>query len=106
MNVRQLCTVGVLAIGCAVAGAQQTGNAQLEPVLASMDKASANFKTVESAFQWDQFTKVVNDTDTQKGEIYFRRTSNGVEMAAHIEKPDAKIVVFSDGLVRIYQPKI
>jgi outer membrane lipoprotein-sorting protein len=106
MNVRQLCAGWVLAISCAVAASPQASNSQLEPVLVSMDKAASSFKTVECTFQWDQFTKVVNDTDRQNGTIYFRRTGNGVEMAAHIEKPDAKIVVFSDGLVRIYQPKI
>lgn len=104
--VRKACAVVALAVSCAVAALAQAGNGQLEPVLASMDKASAAFKTVQCNFQWDQYTKVVNDTDTQNGAIYFRHTGGGVEMAAHIEKPDVKIVVFSDGLVRIYQPKI
>jgi outer membrane lipoprotein-sorting protein len=98
--VRLLC---VLLLGCA---AFAQGNGQLESVLNSMDKAASNFKTVECSFNWDQFTKVVNDTDTQAGEIYFRRSGNNIEMAAHIQKPDAKIVVFSNGVVRIYQPKI
>ena len=103
--VRKACAVLALAVSCAVAASAQGGNGQLEPVLASMDKASASFKTVQSDFKWDQYTKVVNDTETQNGTIYFRRTGHGVEMAAHLEKPDTKIVVFSDGLVRIYEPK-
>ena len=57
---------------------------------------------MECKFQWDQYTKVVNDTDTQNGVMYFRRSGSNVEMAAHIEKPDTKIVVFSNGIVRIY----
>lgn len=71
-----------------------------------MDKAAAELKTVQSTFEWDQFTKLVNDTDVQSGTIYFRRAGNELQMAAHIEKPDNKIVVFSNGMVRIYQPKI
>lgn len=71
-----------------------------------MDKAAAELKTVQSTFEWDQFTKLVNDTDVQSGVIYFRRAGNQLEMAAHIEKPDNKTVLFSKGMVRIYQPKI
>lgn len=103
--VRRACAVLTLAVSCATAALAQGGNGQLEPVLASMDKASTSFKTVQSEFKWDQYTKVVNDTETQNGTIYFRRTGHGVEMAAHLEKPDTKIVVFSDGLIRIYEPK-
>lgn len=84
----------------------QAGGAQLESVLNSMDKTSASFKTIECTFAWDQYTKVVNDTDTQNGNIYFRRAGTSVEMAAHIVKPDTKIVLFSNGTVRIYSPKI
>lgn len=106
MKVRSLCLAVLLSCAAVAACAQPAGNGQLESVLNSMDKAAANFKTVECNFVWDQFTKVVNDTDTQTGAMYFRRAGESIEMAAHIEKPDAKIVVFSDGMVRIYQPKI
>ena len=83
-----------------------SNNGQLESVLNSMDKASTSFKTVESHFNWGQYSKVVDETETQEGTIYFRRVdNNNVEMGAHIEKPHAKMVVFSNGVVRIYQPK-
>ena len=86
--------------------AAPSNNAQLEAVLTSMDKAAASFKTIQCTFAWDQYTAVVNDTDTQNGTMFFRRAGHDVEMAAHIEKPDTKIVVVSNGTVRIYQPKI
>jgi outer membrane lipoprotein-sorting protein len=98
--------IAVSCVATSVAPAQTNTGAQLEPVLASMDKSAAAFKTVECTFAQDQYTKVVNDTDTQNGVMYFRRNGNNVEMAAHIEKPDTKIVVFSNGIVRIYTPKI
>jgi outer membrane lipoprotein-sorting protein len=107
MKPRVLCLAVALFFVALAANSQQADNAgQLESVLNSMDKAAANFKTVEATFAWDQFSKVVNETDTQNGTMYFRRSGNNIEMAAHIEKPDAKIVVFSDAIVRIYQPKI
>ena len=110
MKARALSVVLAIVISCTAFAAPQpqaAGNGgQLEAVLTSMDKAAASFKTIQCTFEWLQFTKVVNDTDTQNGTIYFRRSGNNIEMAAHIEKPDTKIVVFSNGIVRIYQPKI
>lgn len=104
--------VFAIAVSCVAVAANQpqapsANSAQLESVLNSMDKAAASFKTIQCTFAWDQFTAIVNETDTQNGKMYFRRAGHSVEMAAHIEKPETKIVVFSsDGLVRIYQPKI
>lgn len=78
----------------------------LEATLSSMDKAAANFKTIQATFVWDQYTKVVDETDTQNGTIYFRRLSgDNVEMAAHIDKPEMKIVLYSRGEVRVYTVK-
>jgi outer membrane lipoprotein-sorting protein len=78
----------------------------LEKVLTQLDKASANFKSAEADFQWDQYQKVVNETDVQKGKVYFQRHDHGTLMAADITEPDAKILLFSDGKIRLYQPRI
>lgn len=81
-------------------------SAQLENVLGSMDKAATNFKTVETDFVWDQYSKVVNDHDLQEGTMYFRRSGSNVEMAATVNKPDTKQILFANGVVQVYQPKI
>src|SRR5581483_2774805 len=88
-----------IAVSCVATSAApaQSKSGQLEAVLNSMDKAAATDKTIECTFTKDQYTKIVNDTDTQDGTMYFRHTSDGVEMAAHIDKPDVKIVVVSNG---------
>jgi outer membrane lipoprotein-sorting protein len=78
----------------------------LETVLNSMDRAAANFKTAQASFVWDQFSKVVNDHDIQKGTIYYRRAGNQLEMASDITVPSKKYVLFSDGKVDVYQPEI
>ena len=92
------------------ARAQEPSNAQskaaLEQVLDQMDRTAANFRTTEAGFVWDQYQKVVNETDTQKGKIYFRRAGNEVQMAADITEPDKKYVLFSGGKVEVYQPRI
>ncbi len=89
------------------AGAQLApGGPELERVLDTMDRAADSFHNVQADFVWDQFQKVVNETDTQKGTIYFRRRNKNVEMAADIREPDRKKVLFTDDKVRLYQPKI
>jgi len=72
-----------------------------------MDQTAANFRTTQAAFVWDQYQKVVDETDTQKGIVYFRRTGNEVQMAADISDPSLpKYVLFTDSKVEVYQPKI
>lgn len=84
-------------------GAQTDG---LESVLNKMDEAAAAFKSVETDFVWDQYQKVVDEMDSQKGLMYFRRNGQNIEMAADISAPDKKYVLFTDGTVQVYQPKI
>jgi outer membrane lipoprotein-sorting protein len=81
-------------------------NAALDKVLAQMDTTAANFRTTEASFVWDQYEKVVNETDTQKGKIYFRRASKETQMAADITEPDKKSVLFTGGKIEVYQPRI
>ena len=79
----------------------------LDAVLAQMDSAAAQFRSAEADFTWDQYQKVVNETDTQKGHIYYRRTAKGdMQMAANISAPDQKSLLYADGKIRIYQPRI
>jgi len=84
----------------------EPASADLEKVLGQMDAAAAGFKTAEADFVWDQYTKVVNETDAQSGKVYFRRTSKETEMAADIIQPTAKYVLYQSSTVRVYEPRI
>lgn len=88
--------------------AAECANPQLEAVLSRMDQSAASFKTAEARFVWDQYQRVVSETDTQKGTIYFRRAGKEVRMAADISDPasEKKYVLYNDGKVRVYQPRI
>ena len=91
----------------AAASAQIVGeSAELERVLAQMDAAARNFKAAEASVVWDQYQKVINETETEKGKIYFRREGGEIQMAADFAEPDKKYVVYSGGKVQVYQPKI
>ena len=102
-------TITTLCLGLlpASAGWAQTApDADLQPVLNGLDRAAANFKSAQAEFVWDQFTKVVNDHDLQKGVVYYRRLAGEVQMAADITQPAGKYVIFSAGKVDVYQPEI
>jgi outer membrane lipoprotein-sorting protein len=83
----------------------QSKQGSLEQVLSLLDKASAGFKTVQTDFEWDQYQKVVDEHDIQKGVMYFRRAGSNVEMAADIRYPDHKNVLFTGEELQVYLPK-
>ncbi len=98
----------LVAAGACAAEAPQaaSSSADLEKVLSQMDALAASFKTGEADFVWDQYTKVVNETDTQSGKVYFRRSAKEIEMAADIAQPAQKYVLYQNSTVRVYEPRI
>lgn len=97
----------VLLILIGAVWAQQPASSALQQILAQMDRTAANFHTTDASFVWEQYQKVVDETDTQKGKVYFRRTGNEIQMVADISDPTApKYVLFSDSKVQVYQPRI
>jgi outer membrane lipoprotein-sorting protein len=95
---------GIVALALSALASAQDAN--LERVLTQMDTVAKDFHTLQAAFVWDQFTKVVGDTDTSKGNVYFQREGNSIKMAADITDPSPKTVLFADGEVRMYEPKV
>jgi outer membrane lipoprotein-sorting protein len=77
----------------------------LQKILTAMDTAAANFHSAQADFVWEQYFKVVNDKDSQKGTVYYRKNGKEIQMMADITDP-AKSVLFSDGKVQVYEPKL
>ena len=88
------------------ATAQPARSEDLNAVLAKMDVAAKNFRSAQADFEWDQYQSVVDEHDIQKGRIFFRRTKTGIDAAINVTSPDAKQVVFKDGKLMLYQPKM
>jgi outer membrane lipoprotein-sorting protein len=88
------------SVGAAVAGlallcntgsmSAQAASPQLSALLAKMDVASKGFKSAQADFKWDYYEKIVHDTTTQTGTIYFQREGGSTEMGAVITDPAAK----------------
>jgi hypothetical protein len=91
------------------------GSSPLDSVLKKMDSAAASFHTTQAEFEWDTYEKVIDEVDdVERGTIYYRRAGKDIEMMADVKmagsdpqhlKPEPKYVLFSQGKVRMYQPK-
>jgi outer membrane lipoprotein-sorting protein len=104
---RWVLTIACLASLVAVqAPADSPSDGPLEKVLGQMDRAAEKFHTTEASVVWDQYQKVVDEHEEQKGKVYFRRTANEIQMAADITEPDQKYVLFNGAKIQVYQPKI
>lgn len=108
---------GMLLSAAHPAAAPQAEPVTLESVLKKMDDAAAKFRTAQAALEWDSYQKVIDEVDQiEKGTIYYRRNGrdNDVEMKVDIRelggsqstmKPAPKYVLFSEGKIRVYDPK-
>lgn len=86
--------------------AQEQQAAKLDSVLQKMDDAAAHFQTAQADFVFKQYQKVVDEFDTQTGTVYYRKSGQEIEMMAEFKEPDRKFVLYKDGKLQVYQPKI
>jgi outer membrane lipoprotein-sorting protein len=93
------------------AAAAQAKPEQLKSVLAEMDAASAKFQSAQADLRQELFTKAVQDTETQAGQVVFLRSGASTQMGMKIYAPDAKpgdapaeVVEFKGSNLRIYYP--
>ncbi len=106
-------TLGLVAgiFLCAGMGwSQAPASGDLNHVLAQLDSAAAKFRSAKANFQWDQFERVVESTDTQAGVIYYEGSGASARVAFDIEtadgQPAKKTIVYSNGVLKFYQPQI
>ena len=94
----------LVAVSLAASGTAQS-DPNLRKILDQMDSTASAFRTTQANFVWDQYWKVVNETESQKGTVYYRRAGNEIQMMADITDPP-KSVLFSSGKVQVYEPKL
>src|SRR5436309_3407766 len=90
--------------------------AALDAVLKKMDAVAATFHSAEAEFEWDTYEKVIDEVDDiQTGTIFYRKNGANIEMMAEVKKagqtlkeqrPEPKFVLFSQGKVQMFQPKV
>ncbi|MGA8940268.1 MAG: outer membrane lipoprotein-sorting protein [Acidobacteriaceae bacterium] len=91
----------------------QANSPQLTYVLKQMDTGSARFRRATADFQSDYYEKIVHDTTTQKGYIYFERQGNSTNMGMVIVDPSAhtksnivKVIQYEDGTLQMFDPGV
>ncbi len=86
--------------------AKSAKSTPMERVLSSMDENAEKFRTAQADFSWTPYNSVINETEApDKGRIYFRRSGKEIQMAALLQPPDDRQIVFSDGKIQVYRPK-
>jgi outer membrane lipoprotein-sorting protein len=101
--------VAALTLTTASSTFAQAPSPQLTYVLKQLDTASAKFQRATADFQWDYYEKVVQDTSTQKGSIYFERDKSSTDMGAILTNPNAgpkskpvKVIQYQSGIVQMF----
>jgi outer membrane lipoprotein-sorting protein len=77
---------------------------RLATVLAQMDTASAHFKSAQADLIQENYERVVRETTTDKGSVYFKGQGPTLEMGLKLDPPTARLVDYKNGIVRVYDP--
>jgi hypothetical protein len=83
--------------------AAQGAQATTEAVLATMDKAAADFRSLTADIENTKYTDVVKDTSVEKGHIFVRKDS---KMRIDITEPDPRTILRVGDSLSVYTPKI
>ena len=102
--------VAIIAlVGFPLSTPAQSNSSQLSGVLKQMDTASKSFKDARADFHCDYYERVVRDTTTQTGPIYFLRQGNATQMGLVVDgaqgKPE-KVVQYKDGTLQMFDPGV
>ena len=87
----------------------QTRSLQLTSVLQQMDKASKDFRSARAEFNCQYYERVVRDTTTQTGPIYFLRKGDATQMGLVVMGPDGKqqkVVEYKNGALQMFDPGV
>jgi len=108
----------MLAHAHAASAPQQQPPTSVDAVLHQLDLASAGFKSVEANIRIDLFERVVQDTNTECGLIYYQRQGAAIRMdlksaaapgnactAAAAVAPASRIINYSNGTLKMFEPQ-
>ncbi|MBW4038060.1 MAG: outer membrane lipoprotein-sorting protein [Acidobacteria bacterium] len=87
----------------------QVPSPQLNGVLKQMDVASKNFHNATADFHCDYYERVVRDTTTQQGPVYFLRQGDQMQMGLVVMGPQnkpEKVVQYKDGMLQMFEPSV
>jgi len=83
-----------------------TNPLKLDEILAGMDQSARSFTSMSGDLDYTKVTVIVNDRSTERGKIFFQKTGGKTRVMISFRDPAEKHVLFAEGKVSIYQPKI
>jgi len=78
----------------------------LAAVLNGMDQAAPRFRSMAAKLEYTKVTVIVDDHSTERGSIYFDKQNGKTRMMIAFQDPAEKYVLFEEGKVSIYRPRI
>jgi outer membrane lipoprotein-sorting protein len=78
----------------------------LESVLKALDTASPKVKSVVADAESRKYTKVVDDTSVERGQLFYRKAKNAPELVLNIQQPAPKEFIYRNNTGWMYQPAI
>ncbi|MGH9425262.1 MAG: LolA family protein [Terriglobia bacterium] len=100
-----VCLLGVCGISV-TAVSQDAMTPETRRVLARLDQAGKQLTDLTADIKQTKVTLVVNDTSTDTGKLFLKRTKSGNRTKLAYEKPVAKTLLIDKGKVLIYEPRI
>jgi outer membrane lipoprotein-sorting protein len=92
--------VAVQGVGRVSAAAQDKAS-RWDGVKKQMNAASVKFQSAQADFTKEEFERIVQDTSSESGKIYFLRKGGAIQMGA---KSPTQTVEYKDGKARLYSP--
>jgi outer membrane lipoprotein-sorting protein len=93
-----------ITLGLGTLCAEAQGPARLTETIHKLDVASTKFQSAEADLHRDIYERVVRETTTQVGSVYFVRKGSATQMGVKILPPAARVVEYKDGKVKLYDP--
>ncbi len=96
----------ILLVSCISAVPASVGQESLAAVLARLDQGASTFQSMTASLTWTSYTSVLQESDVSSGEVRIKRERSHPVGWIGFVKPDPKTVVFREGEVQIYYPKM
>ena len=77
-----------------------------DAVLARMDNESSNFHQITAKLTKSDYTAVLNDAQSESGQMWLRRNGSDIVMRTDFAAPQSRSVAVGRGTAQIYYPKI
>ena len=93
------------AILLSIAALGSTRAESLDAVLASMDHASKDFKSMSAKIKQTDYTAVISETNNRSGEMRLKRSKGGLTALVDFKEPEPRMIHLSGNKAEVYYPK-